>query len=100
MNTNKGKERFINNAIDKMFSLAGHQVSHQDFKRKTIHGHVGYDISEYQQNEFQRWFLNKIQQDKLVGNQKEAENEFSWFMNSYGLNVVQDEYSELETTTF
>jgi len=91
------KERFINSAIDKMFNLAGHRVSYQDFKRKTIHGHTNYTISQYQEKEFERWFLNKIKQDGIVDSSIEAEIELSWFILHYGLIVLEDEYSELES---
>lgn len=100
MEFQKRKRRFINDAIDKMFNLAGHRVSHQDFKRKTIYAHKNYIISEYQQTEFERWFINRILQEKIVVDKKEAQNELSWFILQYGLKVVQDEYSEVETKTF
>lgn len=94
------RQNFINICIDKMFVLAGHKVSHQDFKRKNEYAHVNYTIKAYQQEEFENWFTSKVKSEGLATTDKEAQNELSWFLNTYQLKVVEEEFSKLETSTF
>ena len=77
---------FIENAINKMFEIAGHEVRYVDIKNSQEAWYQKYTMTKEQEETWKQWFLKEVVAEKII-NKSLAEKEFMWFNLSYGLKI-------------
>lgn len=89
------REQFVQDAVDKMFSIAGEDVGYEDVIEENWNEDVPfwdyYTWSSDQKEEFKEWFVQGYL-DRIDLDQDDAEITVDWFINTFGL-INEDEVS-------
>ena len=79
--------------INKMFEIAGHQVTYQDIKGRTDNWYQQWTMTEAQNYEWMVWGTDYLKK-QLKTNKKLAEREMGWINLNWGLKTRQDDREE------
>ena len=78
------QEEFIQDAINKMFEIAGHEVTFDDIKDRKDNWFREYTMTVEQGEEFKKWGKKYLMKE-LRETAKLAEREMLWFNLQWGL---------------
>ena len=85
----KSKDEIIVEAmINKMFELAGHQVTFEDIKGRTDNWYQQWTMTEEQNKEWREWGISYLKKQKRLY-KAYAEKQMAWFDLMYGLKIKQ-----------
>lgn len=76
--------KFIEDAINKMFEIAGHDVTFDDVKDRTDDWYTQWTMTEAQNNEWKEWGVAEIRK-RFRYNKQWAEKEMSMITLMWGL---------------
>ena len=82
----------VETMINKMFELAGHQVTFEDIKGRTDNWYQQWTMTEAQNKEWREWGINYLKKQKGLYKHY-AERQMAMFDLMYGLKLEQ----QLET---
>lgn len=89
MKQNK-KQLMVETIINKMFEIAGHNVTYNDIKDREDNWYQQWTMTESQNKEWREWGVNYLRkQDRLF--KKIAEREMAMFDLMYGLKMNENE---------
>lgn len=78
------REKAGEDLINKMFEIAGHEVTFEDIKGRTDNWFQQWTMTMAQNEEWQKWGKKYLQKE-LRTPAKSAEREMQWFSLQYGL---------------
>ena len=79
-------DSFTEDAINKMFKIAGHTTRYKDIVKRKDNWFQKYTMTSENEDEFKKWFVKRIM--NIHGITKHfAEREFAMFNLSYGLKL-------------
>ena len=90
-------QRFIEDAINKMMEIAGHDVRYDDLPKEKDPlpqeeidnpWYIRYTMTEVQYEEWRKWFISECAR-RITKSKKRAEKEFTWFSLGHGLRVIK-----------
>ena len=76
--------------VNKMFEIAGHQVTFQDIKDRKDNWYQQWTMTETQNLEWVNWGVDYLHK-QLRFNKKVAEREMGWINLNWGLTTRQDD---------
>ena len=83
--TKQGKHaKFIEDAINKMFEIAGHEVTYDDVKDRQDDWYTQWTMTEAQNDEWKEWGIQEIRK-RFRYNKAWAEKEMSMITLMWGL---------------
>lgn len=88
----KKRDKFIEEAINKMMEIAGHSIRYNDLLKEEEPSNIEdawyhrYTMTKEQYDEWEDWCVKKIAKVFKV-NKKKARSDFSWFSLSFGLRI-------------
>lgn len=92
MNQSKHQQAVID-IINKMFEIAGHEVTFEDVLHRKDNWFLMYTITEQQDREWVKWGIDYIRKN-LKMNKERATKEMQWLALSFGLKIQKDEISK------
>ena len=78
------KEIFVKDVINKMFEIAGHDVTYEDIKDRKDDWYTQWTMSTAQNDEWKEWGVTEIRK-RFRYNKKWAEKEMGWINLMWGL---------------
>jgi len=78
------KDIFVKDVINKMFEIAGHDVTYEDIKDRKDDWYTQWTMSTAQNDEWKEWGVSEIRK-RFRYNKKWAEKEMSWITLMWGL---------------
>ena len=78
------KDIFVKDVINKMFEIAGHDVTYEDIKDRKDDWYTQWTMSTAQSDEWKEWGVSEIRK-RFRYNKKWAEKEMSWITLMWGL---------------
>ena len=87
------QQRAVIDIINKMFELAGHEVTFEDVLHRKDNWFLEYTITEQQDREWVKWGIDYIRKN-LKMNKERARREMMWMALSFGLKIQKDEISK------
>ena len=79
--------------INKMFELAGHEVTYYDVLHRKDNWFLEYTITEEKEREWIEWSIDYLRK-KLKMRKDSARREMMWMALSFGLKIQKDEISK------
>lgn len=79
--------------INKMFELAGHEVTYHDVLHRKDNWFLEYTITEEKEREWIDWSIDYLRK-KLKMRKESARREMMWMALSFGLKIQKDEISK------
>ena len=92
MKQNK-KNLIAETLINKMFEVAGHQVTYDDIKGRTDNWYQQWTMTEAQNHEWMLWGIDYLRKQLKI-NKMLAEREMGWINLSWGLKTRIDDGKE------
>ena len=90
----KKTELIAETLINKMFEIAGHQVTYQDIKGRTDNWYQQWTMTKDQNYEWMVWGTDYLKK-QLKTNKKLAEREMGWINLNWGLRTSDEGTIEL-----
>lgn len=84
------REKAVVDLINKMFEIAGHDVTYDDIKDRKDNWFQEYSMNVEQSNEFKKWGKKYLMKE-LRMYAKQAEREMMWFNLQWGLTYSDPE---------
>jgi len=78
------KDIFVKDVINKMFEIAGHDVTYEDIKDRKDDWYTQWTMSTAQNDEWNEWGVTEIRK-RFRYNKKWAEKEMGWINLMWGL---------------
>jgi len=78
------KDIFVKDVINKMFEIAGHDVTYEDIKDRKDDWYTQWTMSTAQNDEWKEWGVTEIRK-RFRYNKKWAEKEMGWINLMWGL---------------
>ena len=75
---------FVVDVINKMFEIAGHDVTYEDIKDRKDDWYTDWTLTTEQNDEWKEWGVNEIRK-RFRYNKKWAEKEMGWITLMWGL---------------
>lgn len=83
----RSTELIAETLINKMFELAGHQVTYQDIKGRTDNWYQQWTMTEAQNHEWMLWGIDYLRKQLKI-NKRLAEREMGWINLNWGLKEI------------
>lgn len=83
------EEKIIEDLINKMFELAGHDVKYEDIKDRKDSWYNDWTMTKDQYNQWIEWGYDHIRKSKILRKNK-AKQTIGWFGLNYGLKLSDD----------
>jgi transcription initiation factor IIE alpha subunit len=90
INAKEKKEQIFADLINKMFEIAGHQVTYNDVKGREDAWYLQWTMTDRETAEWLKWGAKYLQK-KLNFNLKYAQREMQYIILNYGLKHKTDE---------
>ena len=87
------RQQAVIDLINKMFEIAGHQVTYDDIKGRQDDWYTQWTMSPEQNNEWQNWGAEYLRKN-LKLRKKEAETEMAWVSLMWGLKFDRNPYEQ------
>ncbi len=88
MKKNK-RQIMVETLINKMFEIAGHNVTYEDIKDRKDNWYQQWTMTEEQNKEWRKWGIELIKKDRSL--KKLADREMAFFDLMYGLKIQENE---------
>jgi hypothetical protein len=88
--TKRNTQVIAETLINKMFEIAGHQVTFQDIKDRKDDWYQQWTMTESQNQEWIEWGMEYLRKQLKI-NKKLAEREMGWINLNWGLKTRQDD---------
>ncbi len=88
MKKNK-RQIMVETLINKMFEIAGHNVTYEDIKDRKDNWYQQWTMTEEQNKEWRKWGIELIKKDRSL--KKLANREMAFFDLMYGLKIQENE---------
>lgn len=79
----------VETLINKMFEIAGHNVTYKDIKDRKDNWYQQWTMTEEQNKEWRKWGIELIKKDRSL--KKLADREMAFFDLMYGLKIKENE---------
>lgn len=79
----------VETLINKMFEIAGHNVTYKDIKDRKDNWYQLWTMTEEQNKEWRKWGIELIKKDRSL--KKLADREMAFFDLMYGLKIQENE---------
>ena len=89
-------EIVVEEMINKMFEIAGHQVTFEDIKGRTDKWYQEWTMTEAQNKEWREWGIKYLKKKKGLYKHY-AERQMAMFDLMYGLKIEQNDKVEIQT---
>ena len=89
-------EIIVEEMINKMFEIAGHQVTFEDIKGRTDNWYQQWTMTEAQNKEWRDWGVKYLKKQKGLYKHY-AERQMAMFDLNYGLKFEQNDKVEIQT---
>lgn len=86
-------QKAVIDIINKMFEIAGHEVTFEDVLHRKDNWFLEYTITEQQDREWVKWGIDYIRKN-LKMNKDRATKEMQWLALNFGLKIQRDEISK------
>ena len=90
MNISKKKQIVVETLINKMFEVAGHNVSYNDIKERNDNWYQQWTMTEQQNKEWRDWGIKHIKKELRLYKHI-AEREMAIFDLNYGLKIKENQ---------
>jgi len=87
------QQKAVIDIINKMFELAGHEVTFHDVLHRKDNWFLDYTITEEKEREWIDWSVDYLRKN-LKMNKERARREMMWMVLSFGLKIQKDEISK------
>lgn len=100
MRTTRDQKRHqaVVDLINKMFEIAGHQVTYDDIKDRQDDWYTQWTMSPQQNDEWQDWGVEYLRKN-LKFNKKVAQTEMAWVSLMWGLKFDKNPYEQTDEPT-
>lgn len=80
-------EIIVETIINKMFQIAGHQVTFEDIKDRKDNWYQQWTMTEEQNKEWREWGLEYLKKSKYLAKKHYADRQMAMFDLNYGLKI-------------
>lgn len=87
------QQKAVIDIINKMFELAGHEVTFHDVLHRKDNWFLEYTITEEKEREWIEWSIDYLRKN-LKMKKERATKEMMWMALSFGLKIQKDEISK------
>ncbi|CAB4142014.1 hypothetical protein UFOVP425_8 [uncultured Caudovirales phage] len=87
------RQQAVIDIINKMFEIAGHEVTFEDVLPRKDNWFLEYTITEEKEREWIEWSIDYLRK-KLKMSKESARREMMWMALSFGLKIQKDEISK------
>lgn len=92
-NRDQKRHQAVVDLINKMFEIAGHEVTYDDIKDRKDDWYTQWTMSPEQNDEWQNWGVEYLRKN-LKFNKKVAETEMAWICLMWGLKFDRNPYEQ------